>query len=144
MRYLLWAGLLLWGLCSFSSSAKAADVDQVEMAYPEILSCFKIDNAKMVRNYRVEHKGMKLFVMEIDTNEDGVRDGMLLYPIFSEVRGESIDVSTVPAYLILDRNYDGSPDVAYFDRTRTGACETLLEIDLSILLRDAPKTTKGI
>lgn len=130
---------VLCGVCLALSTACAADVDQVQLEYPAILSCFQIDNAKKVRAYRASVRGMSLMVMEIDTNEDGVRDGMLLYPIVSEEENVSADIVTVPAYLILDTNYDGVPDVAYFDRTRTGNCETLQSISLGVLLKDAER-----
>lgn|SRR5574343_529425 len=139
MKYLqsIYLSAVLGFWLSFST-AFAAEVDQVELSYPAVLECWKIDNAKMVRNYRAEVKGLKLFVMEIDTNEDGVRDGMLIYPIFSEETG-SINISTVPSHVILDDNYDGVPDHAYFDRTRRGECSTLVEVPLSTLLKDTRK-----
>lgn len=131
-----WLGF--WLSFSTTCDAKAADVDQVQIAYPAILECWKIDNAKQVRTYKANLKGLKLLVMEIDTNEDGQKDGMLLFPIFSEGEG-TVDISTIPSYVILDDNYDGVPDHAYFDRTRTGACDTLIEVPLSTLLTDYRK-----
>lgn len=138
MRYLCALALSLLVSFSSSCSAKAADVDQVEMPYPAILECFQIDNAKKVRTYGASHLGLKFMVMEIDTNEDGVKDGMLLFPIFSVEEGAA-NVSVVPSHVILDVNYDGVPDKAYFDRTRKGTCESLVEVPLSTLLRDAKK-----
>lgn len=139
MKYLqsIYLSAVLGFWLSFST-AFAAEVDQVEMPYPTVLECFQIDNAKKVRAYGGNVKGLKFMVMEIDTNEDGERDGMLFFPIFSHEEGAA-NVSVVPSHVILDTNYDGVPDKAYFDRTRKGECDSLVEVPITTLLRDSKK-----
>ena len=119
-----------------------AAVDQVEIAYPPLLECWKIDNAKMVGQRLASVKGLKFFVMEVDTNEDGKMDTLLLFPIVKHTE-DGIEMTTAPSHIILDDNYDGTPDKAYFDRTAKGVCETLKPVPLESLLQDAPRRTHG-
>lgn len=145
----VWAAVLLVIILTlWTASARGAEVDQIKIPYPAVLSCFGIEKALKVNTYLGNVRGMKMFVMEVDSNEDGKKDILLLFPIYS-VREETdddvtIEVSIAPSHIILDRNYDGHPDEAWFDRTAKGTCETLQSVPVSSLLRSTKDYAYGL
>lgn len=113
----------------------AAEVDQIELPYPEALSCVGINKAIKVDSYPAQHQGKPYFVMEIDTNEDGKKDGLLIYRV--HVQGEDTFVAVDPTYLVLDENYDGQPDHAYeMAVSEKFSCNDMKRITLDRLLKD--------
>lgn len=111
--------------------ARGAEVDQVELPYPEVLTCFGIGWAEKVETYTAVHQGRPYVVMQIDSNKDGKKDGLLIYRIY--FRGEDTFVAITPSFLVLDRDYDGYPDEAY----EVGeTCSGNKKISLDHLLQD--------
>jgi len=133
--FIIGAMIVIIGFLVFLGIARATESDQVELPYPAILDCWNIDNAKKVTTYLGDTGSQVFFVMEIDTNNDGKKDGLLLYLILSR-DGNAIEMTTQPVYVILDFNVDGKPDKAFFDKTMKGACKELIEVPLSALLKD--------
>ncbi len=133
--FIIGAIITVIGFLAFLGIARSAEVDQVELPYPAVLECWNIDNAKKVNTYLGDTGSQVFFVMEIDTNNDGKKDGLLLYLIVSR-EGNAIELHTQPAYVIMDFNVDGKPDKAFFDKTLKGVCSELIEVPLSALLKD--------
>lgn len=133
----LWSLLVLLFcviLVAVAKGAEVADVDQIELPYPAVLECWKIDNAKKVRAYPGLIEGRGYMAMEVDTNNDGRKDTLLLFPAYPIEGGAMVALN--PRYIVFDGNYDGHPDEAYEDGSAVGDCAQLKKVPLNLILKD--------
>lgn len=115
--------------------AHGAEADQIELPYPEALSCFGINKVEKVGQYMASRLGKPAFVMVLDSNEDGKRDILLVFNAY-HYEGD-LYVSVTPSYIVLDDDGDGHPDRAYEIRVADKFdCSAMKKVSLDQLLQD--------
>lgn len=117
------------------NTARGAEVNQIELPYPEALECFGIKKVEKVGQYTASRRGQPVFVMALDSNEDGKHDVMLVFNLHKQ--DEDLYVSITPSYIALDDDFNGVPDRAYeIQIADEFSCDLLKKISLDTLLRD--------
>lgn len=113
--------------------AQAAEVDQIELPWPEVLTCLGVTKVEKVNTYLAQYRGEPQFVMELDSSEDGKRDILLVFSAYIE--DGSLFVATSPSYIVLDDDHDNMPDRAFYIPP-SATCEQLEKITLDQILQD--------
>lgn len=135
MRIVYLALVIFLGFVAATCPARGAEVDQIELPFPQAFTCLGIDKAVKVDSYAAQHQGKPYFVMAIDTNDDGKKDGLLIYRV--HIQGEDTFVAIEPSFIILDQDYNGQPDHAYSVAvSETFSCDVLKTVSLDQLLQD--------
>lgn len=127
--------ILMLLIVAGAHGASAAEVDQIELPYPEALECFGIKKVEKVGQYTASRHGQPVFVMLLDSNEDGKHDVMLVFNLHKQ--DGDLYVSIAPSYIALDDDFNGAPDRAYeIQAADEFSCDLLKKISLDTLLRD--------
>jgi hypothetical protein len=111
----------------------SAETDQIELPFPVALTCLKIEKVEKVSQYTATHNDKPFYVMTLDSNMDGKHDVMLIFALYR--RDGDTYIAIEPSYVIVDHNYDGTPDEA-FSIPPNGSCKDLKKISLAEILTD--------
>jgi len=108
-----------------------ADIDQIELPFPVALTCLGVEKTEKASQYTALHDDKPYFVMLLDSNKDGKHDILLVFALYKQ--DGDLFIAIDPSYVVLDRDYDGNADEAYFMPVN-GTCQDLKKISLSEIL----------